>query len=199
MPTCSPGCSPDVPGLIADLDAGHYFAWGLAAPGRSSDHPPGRSPRRLERLHHRSGAESVQERAARRSPQVDRAAGRYVVPVGPVGLAPAGGDATATLGRATPPSEPRPRPARQAPTAGRIAGLDGIRGLAALFVVVNHIFLRAWPGYPVDHAPFWAAGFIYGRFAVIIFIALSGFSLGLGPARSGWRFDSIAGFARRRA
>jgi peptidoglycan/LPS O-acetylase OafA/YrhL len=85
------------------------------------------------------------------------------------------------------------------PDAARIVGLDGIRGLAALFVVLNHIFLRAWPGYPVDHAPFWAAGFIYGRFAVIVFIALSGFSLGLGPARSGWRFDSIAAFARRRA
>src|SRR5206468_9452012 len=46
---------------------------------------------------------------------------------------------------------------------------------------------------------FWAAGFIYGRCAVIVFIAISGFSLGLGPARSGWRFDSIATFARRRA
>lgn len=78
-------------------------------------------------------------------------------------------------------------------------GLDGIRGLAALFVVMNHIFLRAWPGYPVDHAPFWAAAFIYGRFAVVVFIVLSGFSLGLAPAASGWRFDSVAEFARRRA
>jgi peptidoglycan/LPS O-acetylase OafA/YrhL len=34
-------------------------------------------------------------------------------------------------------------PARQ-----RVAGLDGIRGPAAVFVVVNHIFLRAFPGYP---------------------------------------------------
>jgi peptidoglycan/LPS O-acetylase OafA/YrhL len=83
--------------------------------------------------------------------------------------------------------------------AQRVAGLDGVRGLAALFVVLNHIFLRAWPGYPADHAPFWAAGFIYGRFAVVVFIALSGFSLGLAPARTGWRFDSIATFARRRA
>ena len=40
---------------------------------------------------------------------------------------------------------------------GRLAGLDGLRGLAALYVVVHHIFLRAFPGYPVDHAPFWAA------------------------------------------
>jgi peptidoglycan/LPS O-acetylase OafA/YrhL len=82
---------------------------------------------------------------------------------------------------------------------GRVVGLDGIRGLAALFVVLNHLFERAWPGYPADHAPFWAAWMTYGRFAVVMFIALSGFSLGLGPARSGWRFKSIATYAHRRA
>jgi peptidoglycan/LPS O-acetylase OafA/YrhL len=81
----------------------------------------------------------------------------------------------------------------------RISGLDGIRGMAALFVVVNHIFLRAFPGYPVDHAPFWAAWFIYGRFAVVVFIVLSGFSLALSPARHGWRLDGMTHFARRRA
>src|SRR5256714_14081519 len=81
----------------------------------------------------------------------------------------------------------------------RLAGLDGVRGLAALFVVVNHVFLRAFPGYPVDHAPFWAAWFIYGRFAVVVFIVLSGFSLALSPARHGWRLDGISQFARRRA
>lgn len=85
-------------------------------------------------------------------------------------------------------------PARQ-----RMAGLDGIRGLAALFVVVNHVFLRAFPGYPVDRAPFWAAWFIYGRFAVVVFIVLSGFSLALSPARHGWRLDGLGRFARRRA
>jgi peptidoglycan/LPS O-acetylase OafA/YrhL len=82
----------------------------------------------------------------------------------------------------------------------RVVGLDGIRGLAALFVVFNHIFERAWPEYPVaNHAPFWAAWLIYGRAAVAIFIVLSGFSLGLGPARSGWRFKSLTAYAHRRA
>jgi peptidoglycan/LPS O-acetylase OafA/YrhL len=64
---------------------------------------------------------------------------------------------------------------------------------------VNHIFLRAFPGYPVDHAPFWAAPFIYGRFAVVVFIVLSGFSLALSPARRGWQLDGVSRFARRRA
>ena len=81
----------------------------------------------------------------------------------------------------------------------RLAGLDGIRGLAALYVVINHIFLRAFPGYPVDHAPFWAGWFIYGRFAVVVFIVLSGFSLALSPARHGWRLDAVSRFAHRRA
>ena len=74
-----------------------------------------------------------------------------------------------------------------------------MRGLAALFVVVNHVFLRAFPGYPVDRAPFWAGWFIYGRFAVVVFIVLSGFSLALSPARHGWRLDGASRFARRRA
>ena len=81
----------------------------------------------------------------------------------------------------------------------RLAGLDGLRGLAALYVVVHHIFLRTFPGYPVDHAPFWAGWFIYGRFAVVVFIVLSGFSLALSPARHGWQLDGVKQFARRRA
>ena len=89
--------------------------------------------------------------------------------------------------------------AGERPDRQRLAGLDGIRGLAALYVVINHVFLRAFPGYPVDHAPFWAGWLIYGRFAVVVFIVLSGFSLALSPARHGWRLDGISQFARRRA
>src|SRR6478672_2270886 len=81
----------------------------------------------------------------------------------------------------------------------RLAGLDGIRGLAALFVVVNHIFQSTFPGHLADSAPFWAAWFIYGRFAVVVFIVLSGFSLALSAARHGWRLDSVSRFAQRRA
>ncbi len=111
----------------------------------------------------------------------------------------------ATVCRTGPVSRAPAAPARAAvpvppsPGSTKIPGLNGIRGAAALFVVMNHIFLRAWPGFPVDHAPFWAAGFIYGRFPVALFIALSGFSLGLAPAQSEWRLRSVANFARRRA
>src|SRR5665213_2839758 len=82
---------------------------------------------------------------------------------------------------------------------GRIVGLDGVRGLAALYVVLYHIFLRAWPGVAAADAPFWAVWLDSGRAAVIVFIAVSGFSLAIRPARSGWRFASIRGYARRRA
>ena len=81
----------------------------------------------------------------------------------------------------------------------RLSGLDGIRGLAALYVVFNHIFERTFPGYPSDHSPWWAGWFIYGRFAVVVFIVLSGFSLALSPARHGWQIDGVKQFARRRA
>jgi peptidoglycan/LPS O-acetylase OafA/YrhL len=107
---------------------------------------------------------------------------------------------TDTRGRPPPTTTPAaPAAAIAATRPGRVVGLDGIRGLAALYVVLYHIFLRAWPGYPADHAPFWAIWLSYGRAAVAVFIVLSGFSLGLGPARSGWRFKSIATYAHRRA
>jgi peptidoglycan/LPS O-acetylase OafA/YrhL len=87
------------------------------------------------------------------------------------------------------------------PTAhpGRLRGLDGIRGLAALFVVLHHTYLRSFPGYPANSGPWWTGWLIYGRFAVVVFIVLSGFCLAAAPARHGWRLDGVGRFARRRA
>jgi hypothetical protein len=50
-------------------------------------------------------------------------------------------------------------PAVAAPRPKRLAGLDGLRGLAALYIVIYHVFLRAFHGFPLDHVPFWA-GFL---------------------------------------
>lgn len=81
----------------------------------------------------------------------------------------------------------------------RVAGLDGIRGLAALFVVVHHCFLAAFPGYPRMTGPWWAGWMIYGHLAVVVFIVLSGFSLALSPARHAWRLGGLGRYAHRRA
>jgi peptidoglycan/LPS O-acetylase OafA/YrhL len=81
----------------------------------------------------------------------------------------------------------------------RLVGLDGIRGLAALYVVLHHTYLRSFPGYPVITAPVWAGWLIFGRFAVVVFIVLSGFSLAVSPARTAWRLDGVTPFLSRRA
>ncbi|MFI6321257.1 acyltransferase family protein [Nonomuraea sp. NPDC050556] len=84
-------------------------------------------------------------------------------------------------------------------TRGRLVGLDGIRGLAALFVVLHHCWLLPFPGFPVNGAPAWSSWLLYGHFAVVIFIVLSGFSLGVSPARHDWQLGSARTFAQRRA
>ncbi|MDF5755012.1 acyltransferase [Spongiactinospora sp. TRM90649] len=80
----------------------------------------------------------------------------------------------------------------------RLAGLDGIRGLAALFVVLHHCYLLSYPGFPVDNGPPWLGWMMYGHFAVGVFIVLSGFSLAVAPARNGWRLGGVKRFAHRR-
>ncbi|GAA4225314.1 peptidoglycan/LPS O-acetylase OafA/YrhL [Streptosporangium album] len=82
---------------------------------------------------------------------------------------------------------------------GRLAGLDGIRGVAALFVMVHHCWLLSFPGYPANTGPAWLGWLLYGHFAVVVFIVLSGFSLAVSPARSAWRLGGVRRFARRRA
>ncbi|WP_066942302.1 acyltransferase family protein [Microtetraspora fusca] len=99
-------------------------------------------------------------------------------------------------GRTTVPATP---PGAAAAPPARIAGLDGIRGLAALFVVLHHCWLLSFPGFPSAAAPAWSGWLAYGHLAVVVFIVLSGFSLAVSPARAGWRLDGLRRFARRRA
>jgi peptidoglycan/LPS O-acetylase OafA/YrhL len=81
----------------------------------------------------------------------------------------------------------------------RLAHLDGIRAVAACYVVVHHIWTTVWPGYPDQHAPMWTSWMKHGHFAVAVFIVVSGFSLALQPARRDWRLDGgIGRFFRRR-
>jgi peptidoglycan/LPS O-acetylase OafA/YrhL len=87
----------------------------------------------------------------------------------------------------------------RSPQDRRLVGLDGLRGLAALFVVLHHCYLFAFDTYPVNSGPLWAAWMFYGHFAVAIFIVLSGFSLSVAPARAGWQLGGVSRFAQRRA
>ncbi|KAB8190735.1 acyltransferase family protein [Nonomuraea phyllanthi] len=89
--------------------------------------------------------------------------------------------------------------AERVATRGRLAGLDGLRGLAALFVVLHHCWLLSFPGFPLNDAPAWTGWLRYGHFAVVVFIVLSGFSLAVSPARSGWRLGGAGTFFNRRA
>lgn len=89
--------------------------------------------------------------------------------------------------------------ARPTPVRDRLAGLDGVRGLAALFVVLHHCWLLSFPGYPANTGPWWTTWLVYGHFAVVVFIVLSGFSLAVSPARNGWQLGSLRRFAHRRA
>jgi peptidoglycan/LPS O-acetylase OafA/YrhL len=84
-------------------------------------------------------------------------------------------------------------------TNRRVVGLDGIRGIAALFVVLHHTYLISYPTYPVNSGPWGLVWLMYGHLAVVVFIALSGFSLGIGPARRGWQLGGKGRFAWRRA
>ncbi|MFI0961940.1 acyltransferase family protein [Streptomyces sp. NPDC021080] len=78
-------------------------------------------------------------------------------------------------------------------------GLDGLRGLAALYVVLFHCWLYTFPGYPDSSAPAWLGVLMFGRLAVVFFLVLSGFSLAIAPARHGWRSGGVGRFLRRRA
>lgn len=57
--------------------------------------------------------------------------------------------------------------------------LDGLRGLAALYVVVHHAFLLCAQVFPIRAKNNLADGLLYGHLAVDVFIVLSGFCLAL--------------------
>ncbi len=86
----------------------------------------------------------------------------------------------------------------------RLPYLDGMRGLAALFVVIHHAFCMAYPiGLGI-----WPEGWIglvfgwtiYGHFGVTVFIALAGYSLTLGLVKHNGNLPGgFAGYMKRRA
>jgi peptidoglycan/LPS O-acetylase OafA/YrhL len=81
----------------------------------------------------------------------------------------------------------------------RIAGLDGLRGLAALYVAAHHCWLLSFAGYPRNTGPAWTGWLLHGRLAVVFFITLSGFSLAVGPASDSWRLGGLRRYVTRRA
>jgi len=83
--------------------------------------------------------------------------------------------------------------------AKRVVGLDGLRGLAALYVMLFHAWLLSFRHFPHNTGPGYLTWAMYGRLSVVFFLALSGFSLALGPAADGWRLGGVARFLRRRA
>lgn len=91
-------------------------------------------------------------------------------------------------------------PAGQGRGGTRVPWLDGIRGAAAIFVVLHHMWLTAWPGFPSDNGPWWLGWLLYGHMAVAIFIVVSGFSLALVPMSNGGKLPGgMRRFVRRRA
>jgi peptidoglycan/LPS O-acetylase OafA/YrhL len=84
--------------------------------------------------------------------------------------------------------------------SGRIDWLDGVRGGAAVFVVLHHIWLTSWPSFPHVTGPRWLGWLLYGHMAVAVFIVVSGFSLALAPMRNGGTLPGgVRRFLRRRA
>jgi peptidoglycan/LPS O-acetylase OafA/YrhL len=71
-----------------------------------------------------------------------------------------------------------------ASVSARIDWLDGVRACAASYVVLHHIYLGLFPGFPVTSGPASLGWLMYGHLSVVVFIVVSGFSLGLGPAKN---------------
>ncbi|MFC7533597.1 acyltransferase family protein [Actinoplanes sp. GCM10030250] len=81
----------------------------------------------------------------------------------------------------------------------RVAGLDGLRGLCALYVLLFHCWAYTFRGFPRYRGPDWLSWLGFGRLSVVLFLVLSGFSLALAAARNDWQLGSLTRYARRRA
>ncbi len=103
--------------------------------------------------------------------------------------------------------EPIPPAARTEAPRFRLDYLDGIRGLAALYVVLHHVFQELLYSPEVGRLPHrMVSGLMwmgFGNYSVVVFIVLSGYCLMLPVARSadgrlagGWR-DYLRRRARR--
>ena len=93
----------------------------------------------------------------------------------------------------------RRRPVNYGVNRKRVAGLDGVRGLCALYVMLFHCWAYTFRGFPRYRGPEWLSWLGFGRLSVVLFLILSGFSLALAAARNDWRLGSLARYARRRA
>lgn len=67
---------------------------------------------------------------------------------------------------------------------GRVEGLDGLRGLAALYVLLHHCWLFTFHGYPANTGPLWPGWLLYGHRGVVFFLTLSGFCPAIIPPRT---------------
>ncbi len=122
----------------------------------------------------------------------------------PVGAAPVGAGSAGHGPVAATPVPTRTATGRHRASRGSSRGptawLDGLRGLAAMYVVLHHCWLAVFPDYPRNSGPWFVGWMLHGQLAVVVFIVVSGYSLTLSPAgnghrlRGGWRT-----FARRRA
>jgi len=78
--------------------------------------------------------------------------------------------------------------------------LDGLRAIAALYVVVHHMLLQVWPEAGGVVAPAALGWLSHGHAAVAFFIVLSGFCLALPAVRNGGELrGGVGGFLSRRA
>lgn len=94
-------------------------------------------------------------------------------------------------------------PAGSAPGGMRLDYVDGLRALAALYVVIHHCWLEIWPflHYRTPSGPLlYLTGWLeYGHFAVSLFIVLSGLCLSLPLVRAGGYLGGALHFYLKRA